>query len=299
MTSLAELTATVSPNIPTDVASAPARQLDLDDLSPAGRRQRSSGAFRDRIRILIRILGPILILVLWQVVSSSGIISGTTLPSPTTVLDAFRELWRGGDLQAALPISLRRAGEGFLIGGSIGLVLGLLAGLWRLGEELLDASLQMLRTVPFIALIPLFMLWFGIDEKAKITLIAAACVFPVYLNTYAGVRGVDPKLVEAGTVFGLKRFSLIKNVILPLALPSVLVGVRYGLGVALLALVAAEQINASSGIGYIVINANQQARPDIVIAGVLVYAVLGIIVDLVVRGLEQLALPWRPKFVTK
>ncbi len=299
MTELATVTSATPAAGASPAAPAPPRELEIDDLSPAGRRRRRAGGFRERIRIVIRILGPVLVLGLWQAISSTGVISGTTLPSPTTVLDAFRELWRGGDLQSALPISLRRAGEGFLIGGSIGLVLGLVAGLWRLGEELLDASLQMLRTVPFIALIPLFMLWFGIDEKAKITLIAAACVFPVYLNTYAGVRGVDPKLVEAGTVFGLRRLSLIRNVILPLSLPSVLVGVRYGLGVALLALVAAEQINASSGIGYIVINANQQARPDIVIAGVLVYALLGIVVDLVVRGLERLALPWRPKFVTK
>lgn len=272
---------------------------DVDDLSPGTRRRRRAGSNRQWVRVAFRVLGPLLVLALWQLSSSTGWISDQLLPSETTVLAAFRELWRDGDLQAALPISLRRAGEGFLIGGSIGLGLGLVSGLWRIGEELLDSSLQMLRTVPFIALIPLFMLWFGIGEQAKISLISAACIFPVYLNTYAGVRGVDPKIVEAGTVFGLRRWSLIRHVILPLSLPSILVGIRYGLGVSLLALVAAEQINASSGIGYILINANQNARADIVIAGVLVYALLGISVDILMRLIEKAALPWRAKFPTK
>lgn len=281
------------------VPREPALAADIDDLSPGKSRRRRAGRNRHWARVAFRVLGPLLVLVLWQVSSSTGWISDQLLPSETTVLSAFRELWRDGDLQAALPISLRRAGEGFLIGGSIGLVLGLVSGLWRIGEELLDSSLQMLRTIPFIALIPLFMLWFGIGERAKISLIAAACIFPVYLNTYAGVRGVDPKVVEAGTVFGLRRWSLIRHIILPLSLPSILVGIRYGLGVSLLALVAAEQINASSGIGYILINANQNARADIVIAGVLVYALLGISVDVLMRLVEQAALPWRAKFPTK
>jgi sulfonate transport system permease protein len=281
------------------VTREPAPATDVDDLSPGTARRRRAGRNRQWVRVAFRVLGPLLVLVVWQVSSSTGWISDQLLPSETTVLSAFRELWRDGDLQAALPISLRRAGEGFLIGGSIGLVLGLVSGLWRIGEELLDSSLQMLRTIPFIALIPLFMLWFGIGEQAKISLIAAACIFPVYLNTYAGVRGVDPKVVEAGTVFGLRRWSLIRHVILPLSLPSVLVGIRYGLGVSLLALVAAEQINASSGIGYILINANQNARADIVIAGVLVYALLGISVDVLMRLVEKTALPWRARFPTK
>jgi sulfonate transport system permease protein len=299
MTELATVpTNTQDPTTPDPpVQDQPRPVGEVDDLSPGHGRRRHRRSTRQWPRIAFRVLGPLAVLAVWQATSTFGLVSESVLSS--TVVAAFRELWSTGDLQAALPISLQRAGQGFAIGASIGLFFGLLAGLWRLGEELLDASLQMLRTIPFIALIPLFMLWFGIDEKAKIALISAACIFPVYLNTYAGVRGVDPKVVEAGTVFGLRRWSLIRHIVLPLALPSVLVGVRYGLGVSLLALVAAEQINASSGIGYIVINANQQARPDIVIAGVLVYSVLGIVVDVFVRLIERLALPWRPKFVTR
>jgi sulfonate transport system permease protein len=161
---------------------------------------------------------------------------------------------------------------------------------------MVDAPLQMLRTIPFIALIPLFITWFGIGEGAKIAVILAATIFPMYLNTYAGVRGVDPKLLEAASVFGLSSRQVALRIILPTALPSILVGVRYASAVALLALVVAEQINAQNGIGYILVNANQNQRADIIIAGILVYAALGIVTDLIMRTLEHLALPWRPRF---
>jgi sulfonate transport system permease protein len=153
----------------------------------------------------------------------------------------------------------------------------------------------MLRTIPFVALVPLFITWFGIDEEAKITVITAASIFPMYLNTYAGVRGIDPKLIEAATIFGLNRRQIALHVILPTAVPSILVGLRYAAGVSLLALVVAEQINARSGIGYILNNANMNQRSDIIIAGILVYAGLGIAIDIIMRGLEKAALPWRPK----
>ncbi|KAF3891242.1 MULTISPECIES: ABC transporter permease [Nostocales] len=226
-----------------------------------------------------------------------GIIPSEILPSPTDILAAFGELIGLGELQDALPTSLSRSLTGLAIGGSIGLVLGLFAGLWRVGEEIFDAPLQMLRTIPFIALVPLFITWFGIDETAKIIVITVATIFPIYLNTYAGVRGVDPKLLEAATVFGLSRRQAVRYVILPTALPSILVGLRFSAGTSLLALVVAEQINARSGIGYILNNANANQRSDIIIAGIIVYAALGIANDIVMRLLERLALPWRPNIV--
>ncbi len=169
------------------------------------------------------------------------------------------------------------------------------AGLWRIGEEIFDAPLQMLRTIPFIALVPLFITWFGIDEPAKVIVIVAATIFPMYLNTYAGVRGIDPKLIEAARIFGLDDRQTAIHVILPTALPSILVGLRYAAGVSLLALVVAEQINAHSGIGYILNNANMNQRSDIIIAGIIVYAALGILTDLTMRLIERVALPWRPR----
>jgi sulfonate transport system permease protein len=269
--------------------------LALIDLSPRGTHNRWGDTIvRWRGRVL-RVASPIVILIVWQLVSSFGIVAPQILPPPTDILAAFRELIALGDLQSALPTSLSRSLTGLALGGGIGLVIGLFAGLWRIGEEVFDAPLQMLRTIPFVALVPLFITWFGIDEEAKITVITAASIFPMYLNTYAGVRGIDPKLIEAATIFGLNRRQIALHVILPTAVPSILVGLRYAAGVSLLALVVAEQINARSGIGYILNNANMNQRSDIIIAGILVYAGLGIAIDIIMRGLEKAALPWRPK----
>jgi sulfonate transport system permease protein len=271
------------------------QSADLVDLTPRAKRSRFaevSATWRGR---LLRIGSPALILVAWQLVSYFGLIAPEVLPPPTDIVAAFRELLVLGDLQAALPVSLSRSLTGLAIGGLLGLFIGLFAGLWRVGEEIFDAHLQMLRTIPFIALVPLFITWFGIDEGAKIIVISVATIFPMYLNTYAGVRGIDPKLIEAATIFGLDHRQTARHVILPTALPSILVGLRYAAGTSLLALVVAEQINARSGIGYILNNANMNQRSDIIIAGIIVYAVLGIGLDLIMRSIERIALPWRPQ----
>ncbi len=274
-------------------AAARVHLVDLGAGDPAIGRRSWIASGRDALRALV----PVSLLAVWQAVSGFGMVEPTVLPSPLTVLEAFAELITTGELQAAIPASLRRALSGLALGAGTGLALGLFAGLWRLGEELFDAPLQMLRTIPFIAMIPLFIIWFGIGETAKIALIYGATIFPVYLNTYAGVRGVDPKLIEAGKVFGLDPRQIALRVILPTALPSILVGVRFSAGVSLLALVAAEQINARSGIGYILNNANQNQRTDVIIAGIIVYALLGIVIDLVMRWVERAALPWRASLV--
>jgi sulfonate transport system permease protein len=275
--------------------SGPADNADLIDLSPRPAVTRQRAAWARAQGLLLRATAPIGILAIWQTVSAFGLVPPEVLPSPSDIVSAFLELIRLGQLQAALPVSLGRALVGLGIGGTAGLIVGLFAGLWRVGEGLFDAPLQMLRTIPFIALVPLFITWFGIEELAKVLVIIAATIFPMYLNTYSGVRGVDPKLIEAARIFGLSHRQTAWHVILPMALPSILVGLRYAAGTALLALVVAEQINASSGIGYILNNANMNQRSDIIIAGILVYAVLGIAIDVVMRLLEHLMLPWRPK----
>ncbi|MBM2614229.1 ABC transporter permease [Actinoplanes sp. LDG1-06] len=267
----------------------------VEDLSPRGGRSRAGVAWRTYRGRVLRILVPALLIALWQASSALGWADEFTLPPPSRILDAYGELWSNGDLQAALPTSLQRAGIGLALGVTIGLALGLFAGLWKIGEEVFDAPLQMLRTIPFIAVVPLFITWFGIGETPKLTLIAAATVFPMYLNTYHGVRGVDKKVIEAGQTFGLTGWRLATRVILPTALPAALTGLRYAAGVSLLALVLAEQINALEGIGYLVNNANQNQRPDIVIAGIGIYALLGIVVDVLMRLAEHFALPWRPR----
>ncbi len=260
-------------------------------------RRRSPSGGRHVPRLALRLVAPLALLVLWQLSDSLDWVSPTVLPGPLAIVDAYRELWSTGDLQAALPISLKRAGIGLLVGGSAGLVLGIVSGLSVTAERVYDAPLQMIRTIPFIAMIPLFVVWFGIGETSKVALIIGASVFPVYLNTYHAIRGIDGKLLEVGRTFEMSRWQTIRLVVVPLAMPGILVGWRYAAGTALLALVAAEQINTQAGIGYILNTANQFQRTDIILAGILVYAVLGLVVDLVMRGLERALLPWRSSHV--
>jgi sulfonate transport system permease protein len=269
--------------------------LLLADLSPSS----TTGGFQFPWRLwagrVLRAAVPIGLVALWQISVSGGWVSEQQLPSPETILKAYEELWSNGQLQAALPVSLGRAGFGLLIGGGAGLLMGVFAGLWRIGEEIFDASLQMLRTIPFIALVPLFVTWFGIGELSKTALIASAALFPIYLNTYHSVRGADVKLIEAGRIFGLSGRQIAGRIVLRTALPGILTGLRYSCTMALLALVLAEQVNATAGIGYLIENAENNQRPDIVIAGIWIYAVLGLLIDLIMRGIERLALPWRPR----
>lgn len=266
--------------------------------TPPAERRAGNSALRRVPGTAVRVAVPLLLLVLWQVSSGLGWVSPQVLPSPVAILDAYRELWTTGDLQAALPISLQRAGLGLLIGGTAGLALGVLAGLWVTAERIYDAPLQMLRTIPFIAMIPLFVVWFGIGETSKVALIIGASVFPVYLNTYHAIRAIDPKLLEVARTFDVSRWQTIRLVVAPMAMPGILVGWRYSAATALLALVAAEQINSQAGIGYILNTANQFQRTDIIIAGILIYAVLGLLVDMIMRTLERLLLPWRPTHVS-
>ncbi|MDL9937806.1 ABC transporter permease [Gordonia sp. ABSL1-1] len=272
------------------------RRVDLIDLSP---RDRGLVRIRGRIRFwggwILRIGVPISIVIVWQLVVSQGIVSEDQLPSPRTIGEAYQYLWEIGSLQDALPVSLRRAAQGLLLGGGLGLILGIFAGLWKIGEEIFDATLQMIRTVPFIALVPLFVTWFGIEESSKLALITAASLFPMYLNTYHAVKGVDVKLIEAGKSYGLSGLQIATRIIFPTALPGILTGLRFSAGFALLSLVLAEQVNTTEGIGYLVMNAQNNQRPDIVLAGIWIYAVLGILIDFVMRGVERVALPWRAR----
>jgi alkanesulfonate monooxygenase len=239
---------------------------------------------------------PVLLLAVWQLSVSAGWLSTRILPAPIAVIEAGVSLFRSGEIWTHLAISGWRAGLGFAIGGGIGLVLGFITGLSKWGERLLDSSVQMIRNVPHLALIPLVILWFGIDESAKIFLVALGTLFPIYLNTYHGIRNVDPALVEMSRSYGLSGFSLFRQVILPGALPSILVGVRFALGFMWLTLIVAETISASSGIGYLAMNAREFLQTDVVVLAILLYAVLGKLADLAARGLERVWLRWHPAY---
>jgi len=244
-----------------------------------------------------RFISPLVLILLWQAGSMAGVIPARTLAAPSTILASAWGLTVTGELPYHLLVSLERVVIGLAIGVTIGGGLAIIAGLSRRGEEIVDAPMQMLRTLPFLALVPLFILWFGIGETPKIGLVALGATFPIYLTLFAGIRGVDLKLVEAGRVFGLDRRGLIWNVILPGALPSALVGLRYALGVAWLSLVVAEQINATAGIGYLINDARDFLRTDIIVVGLLVYALLGLGADALVRLAERRAVAWRPSLV--
>jgi sulfonate transport system permease protein len=243
-----------------------------------------------------RMAGPVLLIAIWHILSVTGILPAEALAGPATVLSSAAKLWGTGELPAAMLASLRRALTGLAIGGSIGVALAVVSGLFRLGEDLVDSTMQMLRTIPNVALIPLLIIWFGIGEEPKIALIALATAFPLYLNVYAGIRNVDQTLVEAGRTLGLSRPAMIRHVILPGALPSALVGLRYSLGISWLALVFGEQINATEGIGYLMSNAREFFQTDVIVVCLVVYALLGLAVDFVVRLLEKVLLAWRPAF---
>lgn len=245
----------------------------------------------------LRLVSPLVLLLLWELASRTGLLPARIIAAPSAIGDTLWQMIASGELAGHLWVSLKRALSGLAIGVSLGTVLALLAGLSRRGELIIDSPVQMLRTLPFLAIVPLFILWFGVGETPKIALIALGTTFPVYLTLFSGIRGVDPKLVEAGRLFGLSRLELVVHVILPGALPSFFVGLRYAFGISWLGLVVVEQINASAGLGYLVNDARDFMRTDVIVICLIVYSVLGLSIDALVRLLERLALAWRPTFI--
>jgi sulfonate transport system permease protein len=237
---------------------------------------------------------PVLLVLIWQAASDHHLLTTRILPAPSDVL---RALWTGlkdGSLPRNVAVSSWRALQGLLIGGSLGFIAGLLTGMSRLAEQLLDSSLQMLRNIPHLAAIPLVILWFGIDEEAKIFLVALGVFFPLYANSFYGIREVDRGLIEMGQVYGLSRLAVIWRILLPGALPSILVGLRFSLGLMWLSLIVAETISATSGIGYMTMNAREFMQTDVVILGILLYALLGKLADVATRMIERRVLDWHP-----
>ena len=267
--------------------------------SGPGRTSRSGPARRAVTRRgLLRLISPVVLLLLWQGESALGIVSTQKLPPPSEVWSTAVSLITTnspayGTLQGAMLVSLQRMAIGFALGGTVAVLLALVAGLSRFGENAVDPLLQILRMLPLFGLIPVFIVWFGIGELPKIILIALGAAIPLYLNTFAGIRSVDARLVEAGRALRLTRGEMIRHVILPGALPQVLTGLRQSLGVAWLALVVAEQVNANAGLGFMISQATQFLRNDVILVALAVYAILGLITDALVRLLERRALAWR------
>jgi sulfonate transport system permease protein len=240
-----------------------------------------------------RAISPILIFALWEAASRGGLISADKLPAPSTVLHTGWRLAADGTLGQHLLDSLTRAVAGLLIGGTLALILGATAGLLRLGDDAIDPPVQMARMLPHLALVPLLIIWVGIGESMKITLVALGAFFPLYFNTYAGIRDIDERLVEAARTCGLNAWQRIRHVVLPGSLPSLFLGLRLSIGAAWLSLVVGEQTNTQNGIGFLMMEAREFSQTDIVVLGLFVYAGLGLLSDLLLRAVERRTLGWR------
>ncbi|MBT1193342.1 sulfonate transport system permease protein [Rhodococcoides kroppenstedtii] len=242
---------------------------------------------------VLRALSPVAILLLWQVASAAGVLSERVLPAPSLILDAGWQLTTSGELAHALAVSGTRVVQGLLLGGVIGVLLGTIVGLSRFAEATVDPPLQMLRALPHLGLIPLFILWFGIGETPKILLVALGVAFPLYLNTFSAIRQIDRKFLDTAVVLGFSWWQRFTVIIAPSIAPQLLVGLRQSLAIAWLSLIVAEQINAESGLGYIINNARDFLRIDVIIFGLVVYALMGIATDGIVRILEKRSLRYR------
>ncbi|RLL43737.1 ABC transporter permease subunit [Oceanobacillus piezotolerans] len=235
---------------------------------------------------------PLLLIIGWQILSWTGAIPERILPAPSQIVEAAVGLMVTGELYDHISISLSRALVGFLIGGVIGFLFGLFNGIFRFADLFFDTSIQMLRNIPHLALIPLVILWFGIGETSKIFLVALGVLFPVYINTYHGIKSVEKNLIEMGKAYGLKGKALFWHVILPGAMSSILVGIRFSLGVMWLTLIVAETISAQSGIGYMAMNAREFMQMDVIVLSIVIYALFGKLSDVIARYFERKLLKW-------
>jgi sulfonate transport system permease protein len=256
----------------------------------------SSAALGQGQLLAISWIAPVLLVVVWEALTRFGYIAPYVLPAPSKVLVTGFKLATSGTLINDLLVSLTRAVVGFVIGGSIGFLLGTLVGFSRLAEAFIDRSVQMVRAIPFLAVLPLVIVWFGVGEAQKIFLVALGVGFPIYINTTLGIRQVDPKLVELGRVQGLTTSELIRRIVLPGAMPSILTGVRFSLATAWLALVVAETIGAQAGLGFLAMDAREFLRTDVIVLTIVIYALIGVGADVIARRLERTMLKWHPNF---
>jgi sulfonate transport system permease protein len=239
---------------------------------------------------------PAVLLLLWHWAAVSGSLNRSVLPGPVDVVNVATSLIERGLLQHHILVSLRRVAIGFAIGAALGLGLGIVVGLSTTARQVLDLTVQMIRTVPHLALVPLMIFWFGIGEEPRVLLVALGVVFSVYINTVSGIRSVDPKLIEMGRSYGLTEPQLIRSVILPGALQQILTGIRYALGVAWLTLVVAETIASREGLGFLVQDARELLRLDVIVLVIVIYAIAGWLADFLTRRLEARLLSWHPSY---
>jgi sulfonate transport system permease protein len=239
---------------------------------------------------------PVAILVIWEILAEAGVLGPTYAPAPTAIARTAANLWQQGILGPDLEISLRRAAIGLVLGLSVGIVTGAIGGLLKSGENLFNGGVQIFNTIPILAILPVMIVWFGIGETPKVLIIAFGAFVPMYLNLFAAIRGVDQRLVEMARTTGAGRWRLVTRVIFPGAMPGFLVGLRFSLAYSILGLVAAETVNANSGIGFLITNGQTYLQTNQVFVGLVIYSILGLLADQFVRFLQRALLRWRPSF---
>ncbi|MEK3985018.1 ABC transporter permease [Paenibacillus sp. FSL K6-3166] len=275
--------------------------LDSSDIAPISTKKLEKSAVSIAWKSLLSDWGtgaiiPVVTLILWQLAGSTGMISAQFLPTPLSIARAFTGLLVTGELTHHLGVSMGRAGIGFLIGGVLGLLFGVLTGLFRSVEYVLDPSVQVLRLVPHLAIAPLIILWFGFGEMSKIVIILTGSFFPLYINTFMGIRNVDNKLFEVSRVLGFSPYQKLRRLILPAALPGILLGLRLSLAVAWIGLVVAELIGSQSGIGFLINEAKQNSNTEVVFVGIIIFAIVGKLIDSLFRIIERKFLFWRDSY---
>ncbi|MFZ3591384.1 ABC transporter permease [Bacillus sp. DJP31] len=236
---------------------------------------------------------PISLIIIWEFLSRLGVLPPNLLPAPTIVLQKIYSMIVDGSLWGHIGITFFRVLVGFIIGTVVAVLFGSIVGFFRLAEQIIDPLLQAFRSIPSLAWVPLFILWLSIGETSKITLIAVGVFFPVYLNIVSGVKGVDRKLIEVGKIYGFSTFQLIRKIILPASLPSFLVGIRSGLGLGWMFVVAAELMGASQGLGFLLVFGQNMSSPDMILASILLFALLGKLSDWILKTIETKALHWQ------
>ncbi|NHN31779.1 ABC transporter permease [Paenibacillus agricola] len=273
------------PSSPSVAAVAVAEQAE----TPSFWRRKAAGTF-------LTAVVPVLIVALWQTLGSTGLVSTFFLPTPWQILLGFRELLVSGELLEHIGISVHRAASGFLVGGSIAFLLGIWTGFSRRSEDFIDPSVQWFRMIPNLAIAPLIILWFGFSETSKVVIIAVGSFFPIYINTFLGIRSVDNKLFEVSKVLQFSRFKQIILLILPSSIPHILMGVRLSLAISWISLVVAELIGAASGVGHLILFSSQSARTDLVFVGIIIFAVIGKLIDSFVKLLDRKSTRWRDTY---
>lgn len=285
--------------IPSDPATtAPARTQHREVFLPeSGRRANRGGALRRQLNWPLGIYTtPVVILVVWEILARTGVLPASYAPAPSEIVVTAIQLWRDGSLGPDLAISLQRAGLGLALGLTVGILTGVLGGFLRRGEYLFNGLAQILNTIPLLAVLPLMIVWFGIDELTKVLLIAFGAGVPMYLNLFAAIRGVDQRLIEMARTTGAGTFRIVTRVLVPGALPGFLVGLRFSLAYSVLGLVAAETVNATHGLGFLVTQAQTYLQTNQVFVGLVIYSILGLLADQIVRVAERVLLRWRPSY---